>query len=167
MMRLPAILLAMLALTVPAWAEIKTANPAARGLKQSDFPRLKTLAPGVYSYEDLRPSDPGKFKTTVDMIVVTSDGVLVADGQGNVAATQRLVDQIKKLTPQPLKYVVVCSEHDDHTGGNSALKSSWPQAVFIASPASAKALATNAVPPTETVVDRRTVRLGATNIRNP
>src|ERR1700748_816380 len=98
MKRLLATLALMLALTAPASAEIKTANPAARGLKQSDSPRLKTLAPNVYSYEDLRPSDPGKFKTTVDMFVVTPDGVLLADAQGNVAATQRLVDQIKKLT---------------------------------------------------------------------
>jgi glyoxylase-like metal-dependent hydrolase (beta-lactamase superfamily II) len=165
MTRLSATLLIVLALTAPALAEIKTANPAARGLKAGDFPRLKTLAPGVYSYEDLRPSDPGKFKTTVDMIVVTPDGVLLADGQGNVAAAQRLVDQIKKLTPLPVKYVVVCSEHDDHTGGNSALKSAWPQAVFIASPVSAKALAASAAPPTETVADRRTIRLGATDIQ--
>ena len=107
MNRLPTAVLVVLALTAPALGEIKTANPAARGLSQSDFPRLKPLATGVYSYEDLRPSDPDKFKTTVDMIVVTKDGVLVADGQGNVAATQKLVAEIKKLTPQPVKYVVV------------------------------------------------------------
>src|SRR5213592_4378082 len=80
-------------------ALVQTADPTSRGLKESDFPRLQQLEPNVYAYEELRPSDPGKFKTTVDMIVVTSDGVLVADGQGNLGATQRLVAQIKKLTP--------------------------------------------------------------------
>jgi hypothetical protein len=70
---------------------VQTADPALRGLKESDFPRLQQLEPNVYAYEELRPSDPGKFKTTVDMIVVTSGGVLVADGQGNLAATQKLV----------------------------------------------------------------------------
>jgi len=142
-----------------------TADPATRGLKQSDFPRLKTLAPNVYSYEELRPSDPGKFKTTVDMIVVTSGGVLVADGQGNVGATQKLVAAIKNLTPQPIKYVVVCSEHDDHTGGNTAFKAAFPDIAFIASPASQKALAASATPPTETVAGKRTLRLGATDIQ--
>ena len=53
-------------------APVQTADPNLRGLKQSDFPRLKQLEPNVYAYEELRPSDPGKFKTTVDMIVVTS-----------------------------------------------------------------------------------------------
>ena len=69
-------------------ASVQTADPILRGLKESDFPRLKQLEPNVYAYEEIRPSDPGKFKTTVDMIVVTSDGVLVADGQGNLTATQ-------------------------------------------------------------------------------
>ena len=145
-------------------ADIQTADPLTRGLKQSDFPRLKQLAPNVYSYEELRPSDPGKFKTTVDMIVVTSGGVLVADGQGNVAATQKLVAAIQKLTPQPIKYVVVGSEHEDHTGGNTTFRAAFPGVVFIASPASQKALAASATPPTETVADKRTITLGDTDI---
>jgi glyoxylase-like metal-dependent hydrolase (beta-lactamase superfamily II) len=143
---------------------VQTADPVLRGLKPSDFPHLLQLEPNVYAYEELRPSDPGKFKTTVDMIVVTSGGVLVADGQGNGAATQKLVAQIKKLTPLPVKYVVVCSEHDDHTGGNTAFKAAFPDVVFVASPASQKALAASATPPTEAVADKRTVRLGDTDI---
>jgi glyoxylase-like metal-dependent hydrolase (beta-lactamase superfamily II) len=155
-------------LLVPAAApaaEIQTADPIARGLKQSDFPRLKQLAPNVYSYEALRPSDPGKFKTTVDMIVVTGGGVLVADGQGTMEATQKLVAAIKTLTPQPIRYVVVGSEHADHTGGNSAFKATFPDIVFIASPASQKALAASDTPATESVTgEKRTLRLGDTDI---
>src|SRR5258708_33978201 len=67
-------------------APVQTADPTLRGLKESDFPRLKQLEPNVYAYEELRPSDPGKFKTTVDMIVVTSGGGLGAEGQGNLGA---------------------------------------------------------------------------------
>ena len=143
---------------------VQTADPILRGLKERDFPRLKQLEPNVYAYEELRPSDPGKFKTTVDMIVVTSGGVLVADGQGNLGATQKLVAQIKMLTPLPIKYVVVCSEHDDHTGGNAAFKAAFPDVVFVASPVSQKALAAAATPPTEAVADKRTIRLGSTDI---
>ena len=147
-----------------AEAPVQTADPSPRGLKESDFPRLKQLEPNVYAYEELRPSDPGKFKTTVDMIVVTSAGVLVADGQGNLGATQKLVAEIKNLTPLPIKYVVVCSEHDDHTGGNAAFKTAFPDVVFVASPVSQKALAASATPPTEAVSDKRTIRLGDTDI---
>ena len=159
---------ALLLAPAAAWAQealVQTADPALRGLKQSDFPRPKQLEPNVYAYEGrLRPSDPGKFKTTVDMIVVTSDGVLVADGQGNPGATEKLVAQIKSLTPLPIKYVVVCSEHEDHTGGNAAFKAAFPDVVFVASPVSQKALAASATPPTEAVADKRTIRLGGTDI---
>ena len=145
-------------------SSLQTADPIARGYKESDFPRLKQLEPNVYAFEALRPSDPGKFKTTVDLIVVTSGGVLLADGQGTIASAEKLVAAIKKLTPLPLKYVVVGSEHDDHTGGNAAIRAAFPEAVFIASPASQKALATSAAPATETVADKRTIRLGETDI---
>jgi glyoxylase-like metal-dependent hydrolase (beta-lactamase superfamily II) len=160
-----AVLLVLAPIAAPAQdALVQTADPIARGLKQSDFPRLTTLAPNVYAYEELRPSDPGKFKTTVNLIVVTGGGVLVADGQGNVGATEKLVAQIKKLTPLPIKYVVVCSEHEDHTGGNAAFRAAFPDVVFVASPVSQKALAASANPPTEAVADKRTIRLGTTDI---
>src|SRR5262249_15809609 len=44
----------------------------------------------------------------------------VADGQGSVPETQKLVDAIAKITPQPITTVVVGSDHGDHTGGNRA-----------------------------------------------
>src|ERR1700759_599371 len=154
---------ALLLAPMAVWAQdalVQTADPVLRGVKQRDFPRLKQPEPNVYAYEELRPSDPGKFKTTVDMIVVTSDGVLVADGQGNLGATQKLVAHIKTLTPLPIKYVVVCAEHEDHTGGNAAFKAAFPDVVFVASPVSQKALATSATPPTQAVADKRIIRMG-------
>src|SRR4051794_719090 len=75
-----------------------TGDVAKRGIAESDFPRAKQLAPGVYSYEALRAGDPGGKMTTVSLVVVTSDGVLVADGQGNVAQTKEMVDWIAKTT---------------------------------------------------------------------
>src|SRR5215475_3873424 len=51
---------------------IQTGDPAKRGLKESDFPRTKQLAPAVYSYEALRGGDPGGFMTTNSLIVVTT-----------------------------------------------------------------------------------------------
>ena len=59
---------------------VRTADPSARGLTDADFPRLQQLADGVYSYEQLRSAGDEKF-TTVSLFVVTSDGVLVADGR--------------------------------------------------------------------------------------
>lgn len=98
---------------------VRTADPFARGLTEADFPRIKELAPGVYSYEQLRSAGEELF-TTVSLFVVTDEGVLVADGQGNFEETARMVEEIGKVTDQPITTVVVCSDHGDHTAGNAA-----------------------------------------------
>jgi cyclase len=97
---------------------VRTADPTRRGLKESDFPRTVKVADRIYTYEDLHAGDE-KF-TTTNLFVVTDAGVLVADGQGSVAATKKLVDAIATVTTQPIKYVVICSDHGDHTAGNAA-----------------------------------------------
>ncbi len=146
--------------------KVSNGDLAVRGLKVSDFPRWKKLAPDVYSYEGTHAPDPdGHVINTVSLIVVTSDGVLVADGQGNPAQGQAMVDNIRKLTPQPVKYMVIASDHGDHTGGNSAFKAAFPNIVFTSSPASQKTLAKDANPPTETVADKRTIKMGGTEIQ--
>ena len=115
---------------------IRTADPYARGYTDADFPRVKELAPGVYSYEQLRSAGDERF-TTVSLIVVTDEGVLVADGQGNVEETARLVDHVAELTDQPITHVVIGSDHGDHTAGNTA----FPEGVrYFAHPTSAEAL---------------------------
>src|SRR5262245_21568521 len=98
---------------------VRTGDPSKRGYTDADFPRVKKLADGAYSYEQLRSAGTEKF-TTVSFFVVTSAGVLVADGQGSVAETKRLVDEIAKITPRPITHVVIGSDHGDHTAGNSA-----------------------------------------------
>lgn len=162
---------AMLGLTLvsaPARALVaqtmKTGDVARRGLTERDFPRTRQLAPGVYSYEALRSGDPGGRMTTVSLIVITTDGVLVADGQGNAAQTKEMVDWIATRTSQPIKYVVICSDHGDHTGGNSA----FPAGVtYIATPVSVRALAagsSGAPARLDTVPNKRVLRMGGTTI---
>src|SRR5437667_4364755 len=97
---------------------VRTADPAKRALKESDFPRTIRVADNVYTYDDFH-AGPEKF-TTTNMFVVTGDGVLVADGQGSPAETKGLVDAIRKVTPKPISTVVIASDHGDHTAGNSS-----------------------------------------------
>lgn len=98
-------------------AQTRTADPIKRGLQLTDFPRFVKLADNVYGYEEIR--QPGF--TTVSLVVIGRDGVLIADGQGSVQATQTMLDRIRTLTPLPVKWYVVGSDHGDHTGGNAAL----------------------------------------------
>lgn len=98
-------------------AQVRTADPIKRGLSRAEFPRTVKIADGVYGYEDFHSAG----MTTVTMFVVGADGVLIADGQGSPAATQKLLDAIAKVTPKPVKWYVVGSDHGDHTAGNAVL----------------------------------------------
>jgi glyoxylase-like metal-dependent hydrolase (beta-lactamase superfamily II) len=152
---------------------VRTADADMRGFKATDFPRLIPLADNVYAYEDLMGEPGTSFAfTTNSLIVITTEGVLVADAQGSVAKTRRLVEEIARITPQPIRYVVVCADHMDHIAGNSA----FPAGVtFIAHPTSqgvmqraAERARQNGTPPIpvpqETVADRRVIDLGGTQI---
>jgi glyoxylase-like metal-dependent hydrolase (beta-lactamase superfamily II) len=100
---------------------VRTADPVKRGLKDGDIPRLVKVSEDVYTYEDFH-AGAEKF-TTNSLIVITKDGVLVADGQGSAAATKGMVDAIAKITPAPITHVVIASDHGDHTGGNASFPS--------------------------------------------
>jgi len=124
-----------------AQAQRRTADITERGLSPSAFPRTTRLADNVYAYEQI---DPTKGNVTVNnLIVITPVGVVVADGQGTVENTRRLVAEIAALTDRPITHVIVASEHRDHTGGNSAFPAS---ATFYASPVSAERLRQGAQP---------------------
>jgi glyoxylase-like metal-dependent hydrolase (beta-lactamase superfamily II) len=139
-----------------------SADISKHGLKPGDFPRWHELDPNVYAYEGLHAADQhGVIINTVSLIVVTGDGVIVVDGQGDVPQTRLMVENIRKLTDEPIKYVVIASDHGDHTGGNAAFKEAYPNVVFISSPASQKVLAKSATPPTMLVGEQRSLRLGA------
>jgi cyclase len=98
---------------------VRTADPIKRGFQLTDFPRTVQVSKNVYTYEDFH-AGAEKF-TTTNMFVVTSEGVLLCDAQGDPQATKKEVEAIAKITPQPIKYVVIASDHGDHTGGNVSL----------------------------------------------
>jgi len=157
----------------PADDVLRTADPYTRGYTDDDFPRVQQLAPGVYSYEQLRSAGDERF-TTVSMFVVTDEGVLVADGQGSPEETRRMVEIIAGITDRPITHVVVCSDHGDHTAGNSEFPA---DARFYAHPTSQAVLrvvadnpirpddAPPVVVPEHLVESRETLHLGGREIR--
>ena len=139
---------------------VRTGDPAKRGLTAADFPRVRRLATDIYSYEQLRSAGTETF-TTVSLFVVSPNGVLVADGQGSVAETRRMVEEIAKITPQPITHVVVCSDHGDHTAGILAFPSA---ATFYAHPTS-KAVLGAAGAAMTSVTEKTTLRLGTIEVQ--
>lgn len=172
---LPALLLMTMA---PVFAQVvRTGDVTVRGLRESDFPRVMKLADNVYAYEELaNPIGSNASFTTNSLIVVTPDGVVVADAQGSEAATKRLIDEIGTMTPLPIRYVIVGADHADHIAGNGAFASSVrfiahpdSKAVierFAAAPRGQGAGPTRTpVPiPQETVSDKRVLTVGGTEL---
>jgi glyoxylase-like metal-dependent hydrolase (beta-lactamase superfamily II) len=156
MRALSTLLLALLPALLGAQEPVRTADITVRGLKPTDFPRIKKLADNVYSYEQI---DPSKRVVTVNnLIVVTTDGVLIAESQGTAENVNRLVADVATLTTQPIKYVVIGSEHGDHVGGIEA----FPKTVtFFAQAFSAPKLKR----PAETIAEpKRVLMMGGTEI---
>lgn len=150
-----------------AQAQPRTADPAQRGVPLSAFPRFVKLGKHVYGYEEIR--QPGF--TTVSLIVIGKDGVLIADGQGSPQATQTMLDRIRTITPLPIKWYVVGSDHGDHTAGNSVLPAGITYVVHPTSLAQLKrdsAAATSGrsvvVPPTAMSSNEQTIDVGTTQV---
>jgi glyoxylase-like metal-dependent hydrolase (beta-lactamase superfamily II) len=137
--------------------QVRTAYPEKRGLKLTGFPRVIKLADNVYGYEEIR--NPGF--TTVSLFVVGAAGVLVADGQGSPAATKTMLDHIAKVTPKPVKWYIVGSDHGDHTAGNSAL----PKDITFIVSKNSKAQMGAAMPSPAMASDKHMVNVGGIEVQ--
>jgi cyclase len=148
-MRLKLFALALLAVAGLASvdAQVRTADPIKRGLSREQFPRTVKITDNVYGYEDFHSAG----MVTVSLFVVGADGVLIADGQGSPAATQKLLDAIAKVTPKPVKWYIVGSDHGDHTAGNSVLPKDITYVVTKASKAAMKSDAPAMTSDTQTI----------------
>jgi glyoxylase-like metal-dependent hydrolase (beta-lactamase superfamily II) len=102
------------------------------------------------------------------MFVVTPEGVIVTDPIGYLRpqAVKTYLDEIRKITSAPIKYVVYSHHHFDHIAGGRPFKDLG--ATFIAQRRAKEHLEAlqyaDAVIPDEVVDDRRTLTLGGTEL---
>src|SRR6202521_1748425 len=103
------------------------------------------------------------------MFVVTSAGVIATDpiAYGRPTGGQAYVNEIRKVTDKPIKYVIYSHHHFDHIAGGQAFKDAG--ATFIAHRRAKERLAAlqdpNTVPPDEPIGDEgRTITLGGTTL---
>jgi glyoxylase-like metal-dependent hydrolase (beta-lactamase superfamily II) len=102
------------------------------------------------------------------MFVVTSAGVIATDpiGYGRPQAVTTYVDEIKKVTNQPIRYVIYSHHHFDHIAGGKPFKDAG--ATFVAHKKAKERLERlkdpHTVIPDETVDNNRTITLGGTTL---
>lgn len=90
---------------------------------------IKPIADGVYA----AIAKPAYKVNCNAAIILFDDSVLVVDTHSKPSAARALIEQIKKLTDKPVRYVVNTHFHWDHYQGNQAYPSSWPGGVEIIS----------------------------------
>jgi glyoxylase-like metal-dependent hydrolase (beta-lactamase superfamily II) len=102
------------------------------------------------------------------MFVVTSAGVIATDpiGYGRPQVGTTYVDEIRKVTNQPIRYVIYSHHHFDHIAGGRPLKDAG--ATFISHRRAKERLEVlkdpNTVLPDETFDTTRSLRLGNTTL---
>jgi cyclase len=85
-------------------------------------PHVRRIAEGIYVYA-VKPAD-----ANVTLIMTTEGPVLIDTGQ-TPADARAVMEIVKKLTPQPVRFVIHTEPHGDHTGGDFVFS---PPAIVIA-----------------------------------
>jgi cyclase len=119
--RLVTILAGSLALSVALGVEAAESRPA---------PTKINVADGVYLFTTPGYGDVGLDGNSV--VIVSNDGVLVFDTNGTPAAAAAVLAEIKKLTPQPVRYVVNSHWHWDHWYGTEVYRQAFPEVRVVA-----------------------------------
>src|SRR3954453_18643619 len=133
---------------------------AVPALAQQQRPQIETKkvdgTEGVYIFRN------GNHQS---MFVVTKDGVIATDpiAYGRPTGGQQYVDEIKKVTDKPIKYLIYSHHHYDHIAGGKAFKDAG--ATIVAHKRVKERLAPlndpNTPLPDESVDGSRTIELGA------
>jgi len=90
---------------------------------------LVKVADGVYSF--IAPeSDSGVVQANCT-VVIGDDSVLVVDTGQFPSLAKRMVADIKKLTPKPVRYIVNTHWHFDHVWGNGVFRDAYPGVAII------------------------------------
>ncbi len=125
-------------------------------------PYVKQLADGVYVYSKEYESNVG--------IILTEDGVVLVDTGQNPNESLVVMDLVKKLTPQPVRFIIHTEPHRDHTSGTFVFS---PPASVIAATGAGALMAENRLPdvpgarnvlPHIEYGDKMTLRLGGRTV---
>jgi glyoxylase-like metal-dependent hydrolase (beta-lactamase superfamily II) len=93
-------------------------------------PTMTTVADGVYLFSSPPYSDVGLDGNAV--VIVSTDGVLVFDSNGTPAAAAMVLAEIRKLTAQPVRFLVNSHWHWDHWYGSEVYRKAFPGLPIIA-----------------------------------
>jgi len=157
------------ALAMPACLSAMLAClPASMTLAQTPAP---TPAPPLFATTKVEGTDNVyifRYQGHQAMFIVTPAGVIATDpiGRYRPQAVTTYIDEIRKITSAPIRYVVYSHHHYDHIAGGKPFKDAG--ATFVAHKRAKDRLAElnfpDVTPVDETVDDKRVIELGGTTL---
>jgi glyoxylase-like metal-dependent hydrolase (beta-lactamase superfamily II) len=108
----------LLLVAIPLWAQ---------GHAQ---PKKIQAADGIFLFVTPPYSDVGLDGNAV--VILSDDGVLVFDANGTPAAASAVLAEIRKMTRQPVRYLVLSHWHWDHWYGAEVYRQAFPGIQIIA-----------------------------------
>lgn len=99
-------------------------------------PQVKRIRDGIYVYA-------AKAQDSNVNIILTQDGVVLIDTGQTTDDSRAAMNLVKKLTPQPVRFVIHTEPHGDHTVGDFVFS---PPAIVIAAAGAAASMKQNNPP---------------------
>ena len=96
-------------------------------LRRISGPHFLKIRDGIYVYG--RDDIPGRDPTSNCGIIVTREGVVLIDSGANPPDSLLILNAVKQLTAQPIRFLINTKTHNDHTTGNFVFS---PPAIVIA-----------------------------------
>ena len=109
---------------------IVLAAPAALVAQQRPAPARIQIADGIFLFRTAPYGEVGLDGNSI--VIVSNDGVLVFDTNGTPSAAAAVLDEIRRITPQPVRYIVNSHWHWDHWYGTEVYRRAFPEARVIA-----------------------------------
>jgi glyoxylase-like metal-dependent hydrolase (beta-lactamase superfamily II) len=93
-------------------------------VSSAQSPQAVPVAPGAYMVQGVSALGSSANRNFISnaAFVVTPEGVLLVDALGSPALARELLAEIRRITPAPLRYVVVTHYHADHIYGLQVFK---------------------------------------------
>jgi cyclase len=95
----------------------------------SPGPKTVQIAPGIYQF--ISPETAGNVDGN-SIAVVNDRDVLVFDTNLLPATARKVLTELRKITPKPVRYAANSHWHPDHSGGNEVYAKTFPDLEIIA-----------------------------------
>ena len=107
-----------------AWLLLAPLGWAAMAAAWAQTPKAEAVAPGVYVVQGVAALGSAANRNFISnaAFIVTDEGVVVIDALGSPPLAAEMLAEIRRITPQPVRTVIVTHYHADHIYGLQTFK---------------------------------------------